>query len=133
MYCSTRNVGPMAEYFAGGWSGALTCRVEAGPDDLIELITALVDKSILIREQTDSTVRFRMLETLRVYGHEQLARTGEYPDLAWRHAIEHLATRKALLVLDRRRCVLQPAQTAIGTRSMGTAIADLVTRAGHNA
>ncbi|PPJ14406.1 hypothetical protein C5E51_02710 [Nocardia nova] len=62
------------------------CRVDAGPDDLLDLITALVDKSILIREQTNSTVRFRMLETLRIYGHEKLAPTGEYPELARRHA-----------------------------------------------
>lgn len=41
---------------------------EAVYDELIDLLTSLVDKSVLIREEAHTEVRFRMLETLRDYG-----------------------------------------------------------------
>ncbi|WP_345342917.1 ATP-binding protein, partial [Rhodococcus olei] len=47
---------------------------------------ALVDKSILIREESGTVVRFRMLDTLRDYGREKLQASGEYLDLRRRHA-----------------------------------------------
>lgn len=37
-------------------------------DDLIDLLTSLVDRSILIREAHGAVVRFRMLDTVRDYG-----------------------------------------------------------------
>ncbi|NGP07772.1 protein kinase [Rhodococcus sp. 14C212] len=54
--------------------------LEAG--ELLDTLTSLVEKSILIREEHRSAVRFRMLETLREYGREKLEATGE--DLAVR-------------------------------------------------
>ncbi|QCQ93665.1 ATP-binding protein [Rhodococcus sp. SGAir0479] len=41
---------------------------EATDEDLVDLVTSLVDKSVLIREAAGASVRFRMLETLRDYG-----------------------------------------------------------------
>ena len=46
--------------------------------ELLDTVTSLVEKSILIREEHGSVVRFRMLETLRDYGREKLQQTGEY-------------------------------------------------------
>ncbi|MCZ4590470.1 protein kinase [Rhodococcus opacus] len=55
------------------------------PQDLLDSLTSLVDKSILIREQRASVVRFRMLETLRDYGREKAENIGEHLEQARRH------------------------------------------------
>ncbi|QYA99768.1 protein kinase (plasmid) [Rhodococcus sp. USK10] len=54
-------------------------------EELLDLVTALVDKSILVREEHGTAVRFRLLETLRDYGREQAQHAGEYQDLRRRH------------------------------------------------
>ncbi|MCL2534752.1 MAG: LuxR C-terminal-related transcriptional regulator [Nocardiaceae bacterium] len=53
--------------------------------DLVDLVTSLVGKSILIREEVDTTVRYRMLDTLRDYGRDQLDDLDERTDLLRRH------------------------------------------------
>ncbi|MGW0021654.1 protein kinase domain-containing protein [Rhodococcus sp. NPDC003382] len=53
--------------------------------ELLDMLTSLVDKSILIREEAGSVVRFRMLETLRDYGVEKLEQSGEDLALRRRH------------------------------------------------
>jgi len=53
------------------------CGVDLVLDDLLDTLTSLVEKSILIREEHGSVVRFRMLETLRQYGYQKLEQTGE--------------------------------------------------------
>ncbi|MFE5703450.1 protein kinase [Rhodococcus koreensis] len=53
--------------------------------ELLDTLTSLVEKSILIREEHGSVVRFRMLETLREYGYEKLEQTGEAVVLRRRH------------------------------------------------
>jgi len=55
------------------------------PHDLLDLVTSLVDKSILIREEHAGIVRYRLLETLRDYGLERLREAGEYGELRRRH------------------------------------------------
>ncbi|WP_345342849.1 protein kinase domain-containing protein [Rhodococcus olei] len=76
--------------FAGGVeldAAERVCRwdeEEAG--ELLDVLAALVDKSILIREESGTVVRFRMLEILRDYGREKLQASGEYLDLRRRHA-----------------------------------------------
>ncbi|PND51178.1 MULTISPECIES: protein kinase [Rhodococcus] len=62
------------EYLSGG---------TATSTDVLDRVTALVDKSIMIREQHDDQVRFRMLETIRQYGREKAQQCDEY--LGWRH------------------------------------------------
>ncbi|WP_063020150.1 protein kinase domain-containing protein [Nocardia niwae] len=51
----------------------------------LDVLSALVDKSILIREESHSVVRIRMLETLRDYGREKLRESGEDAELRRRH------------------------------------------------
>ncbi|MGW0177196.1 protein kinase domain-containing protein [Rhodococcus sp. NPDC003322] len=53
--------------------------------DVLDTVTALVDKSILIREESNGAVRFRMLETLRDYGRATIEHTDRYQDLRRRH------------------------------------------------
>jgi len=57
---------------------------EAVYGELIDLVTSLVDKSVLIREEAGATVRYRMLETLRDYG-RGLLRDEEWTSLQRRH------------------------------------------------
>ncbi|MBF4996504.1 protein kinase [Nocardia sp. BSTN01] len=61
------------------------CRCDIAPGDLLDVLTALVEKSVLIREESGSGVRFRMLETVREYGRDKLEQYSEYTDLRRRH------------------------------------------------
>lgn len=61
------------------------------PHALLDVITSLVDKSILICEEHSGIVRYRLLETLRDYGREHLHAAGEYADLRRRHRDWYLA------------------------------------------
>ena len=59
-------------------------RLAAG--DLLELLAALADKSVLIAEHGQGGVaRYRLPETLREYGQECLQESGEYTALRRRH------------------------------------------------
>jgi serine/threonine-protein kinase PknK len=61
------------------------CGGDMSPEDVDDLLTALVDKSILIRAESTGPVRFRLLETVRDYGREKIKPTSEYPELRRRH------------------------------------------------
>jgi predicted ATPase len=54
-------------------------RREIGPDDVLDLVAALVEKSLVVVHQPDPAggVRYRMLESIRAYGAERLAEAGE--------------------------------------------------------
>ncbi|TQF65954.1 LuxR family transcriptional regulator [Rhodococcus spelaei] len=74
--------------FAGGFELDAAEGVRAadpGPDDVLDVVAALVDKSILIREDHGEVVRYRLLETLRDYGLEKLRSSGELDALRRRH------------------------------------------------
>ncbi|MFC9833726.1 protein kinase [Rhodococcus sp. NPDC127530] len=53
------------------------CGGGLAPEELLDAVASLVDKSILNREESGSAVRFRMLDTLRDYGRERLQQGGE--------------------------------------------------------
>ncbi|MFC9833921.1 protein kinase [Rhodococcus sp. NPDC127530] len=74
--------------FAGSFeldAAERVCGADLDPGELLDTLTSLVEKSILIREEYGSVVRFRMLETLREYGFEKLTQTGEALALRRRH------------------------------------------------
>ncbi|HEX3789759.1 MAG TPA: LuxR C-terminal-related transcriptional regulator, partial [Pseudonocardiaceae bacterium] len=50
--------------------------------DVLGLLISLVDKSILMREESDGRVRYRLLETVREFGQAKLRESGEL--LEWR-------------------------------------------------
>ncbi|MFC9362314.1 protein kinase [Rhodococcus sp. NPDC057014] len=54
-------------------------------DGMVDVLTSLVDKSILIREGAGTGVRFRLLETLRTYGQQKLEHFGEFATVGQRH------------------------------------------------
>jgi predicted ATPase len=57
------------------------------PARILDLIASLVRKSILTMGHGSRRGRYRLLETLRLYGAERLAEAGEDAELARRHAI----------------------------------------------
>ncbi len=61
------------------------CGDGLAPEDLLDLLSSLVDKSIVIRTESNGVVRFRLLETLRDYGWEQIKQTGEDAEMRRRH------------------------------------------------
>ncbi|HET8787267.1 MAG TPA: BTAD domain-containing putative transcriptional regulator, partial [Actinomycetes bacterium] len=99
--------------FSGGWTVAAAEEVcggdglEAG--DVLEGLFRLVDRSLVVAAGGDPP-RFRMLETMRVYGAERLAEAGEHETMAARHtawclalaerAAAHRTARRWLRLLD---------------------------------
>ncbi|MFC9841217.1 protein kinase [Rhodococcus sp. NPDC127530] len=74
--------------FPGGFdldAAEHVCGDNVPTGDLLDSVATLVDKSILIREEHDTAVRFRLLETLRAYGREKAQHNGDYHDLRRRH------------------------------------------------
>jgi predicted ATPase/class 3 adenylate cyclase len=75
--------------FAGGWTLEAAEAVCAGDelesDQILDLMTALVEKSLVLAEDQGDHVRYRLLETLRQYGREKLT-PAEEQLIASRHA-----------------------------------------------
>ncbi len=74
--------------FAAGFdleAAEYVCGPRFPADKLLDLLSSLVDKSILIRTETDGAVRFRLLETFRSYGRSKVEDTDEYGQLRARH------------------------------------------------
>jgi predicted ATPase/class 3 adenylate cyclase len=47
------------------------------PSDVLDLLTALLEKSLVLYEEGDGEARYRLLETVRQYGWERLGESGE--------------------------------------------------------
>ncbi len=75
--------------FAGGFSLEAAEEVPAGEDlddfEVLELLSELVDKSLVTADPMESRVRYRMLESLRQFGGEKLSESGEEGDVRHRH------------------------------------------------
>jgi non-specific serine/threonine protein kinase len=67
--------------FAGGWTLEAAEAVCAGDgievSDILDLLTQLVDKSLVVAETQRGEARYRLLETLRQYGRDRLQESGE--------------------------------------------------------
>lgn len=83
-----------ASVFAGDFDLETAESVCSGEDladgDVLEQVAALVDKSILTREEVSSRQRYRLLETIRQYGQEKLRERGEEFVLRCRHRDHYL-------------------------------------------
>jgi predicted ATPase/DNA-binding CsgD family transcriptional regulator len=75
--------------FAGGFELDAVEEVCAGdgiaPEDTWDIVSSLVDKSIVLREGTGPTVRYRLLEAIREYGSEALRAADEEAVFRRRH------------------------------------------------
>ena len=78
-----------ASVFSGSFDLAAAEHVVAGADaedgQVIDIVDALVDKSIFVREGHNGTVRYRMLETMREYGEQRLRDSGDLARVRRRH------------------------------------------------
>jgi predicted ATPase/class 3 adenylate cyclase len=76
--------------FAGGWTfeaaEAVCSPAGAAALDTLETLDALVQHSLARRDDGAPEPRFRMLQTIREFGLERLAESGEEPEIHERHA-----------------------------------------------
>ena len=84
--------------FAGGFDLQSACAV-AGSDDIddyavLDLLDALVRKSLLVADRSSGRTRFSMLETIRQFAEEQLVASGDAAEVRAAHA-RHFAGREA--------------------------------------
>ncbi|HEV2741795.1 MAG TPA: hypothetical protein VGV91_01430 [Rubrobacter sp.] len=76
--------------FAGGFTleaAESACAGEdLGGDEVLGLLSHLVDKSLVVAWERDEQMRYRLLETVRQYGRDKLRGSGEDAELGRRHA-----------------------------------------------
>lgn len=74
--------------FAGSFSLAVATAVCNRDDELdtLDMLSSLVDKSLVQAEATESVMRYRLLESTRQYAREKLIESGEYDVVAREHA-----------------------------------------------
>jgi predicted ATPase/DNA-binding winged helix-turn-helix (wHTH) protein len=81
--------------FAGGWTLAAAEEVCAGEGiehrDVLDLLTSLGDKSLVVPEQEDAQTRYRLLETVRQYARDRLEDSGGSAAARVRHRDYYLA------------------------------------------
>lgn len=64
--------------FSGGWTLAAATAVSAAPeDDVLEALSDLVSKSLVLVASDDAEARYTMLETVRQYAQDRLEESGE--------------------------------------------------------
>jgi predicted ATPase len=82
--------------FAGGFDLQGACAVTSSDDDLatLDLLDALVRKSLLVADSSSGRTRFSMLETIRQFAEEQLVARGEASEIRAAHS-RYLAGREA--------------------------------------
>jgi non-specific serine/threonine protein kinase len=128
--------------FAGGWSLPAADTVGSGPPvghgQVVRLLAALVDKSLVQAEDTTTGTRYRLLEAIRTFASEQLGASGELDDIRARHGRffadfgEHVSSRlhgpdqgywagrldqdQANLRAARRWCAEDPARAGLGLK-----------------
>jgi predicted ATPase/DNA-binding CsgD family transcriptional regulator len=81
--------------FAGGFSldtAEAVCAGEGIPSrEVLDLLDRLVVQSVVLPAEHEGLPRYRLLETIREYGRERLAESGEEERLLRRHRDAHLA------------------------------------------
>jgi hypothetical protein len=77
--------------FAGGWTLDAAETVVSGDGiderDVLDLLSHLVARSMIVADGSDGTTRYRLLETIRQYANERLEATGSSDAIRRRHAL----------------------------------------------
>lgn len=80
--------------FAGGWTLEGAESVCAGGEiesyDVLDLLTGLVDKSLVLAQDTSGGIRYHRLETIRQYAREKFQETDEVAAVRDRHLVYYL-------------------------------------------
>lgn len=86
--------------FRDGFTLAAAERVGAGPEvrceDVLEVLSALVDKSLVTTDRRAGDIRYRLLETVRQYAFERLVENGELEGARDRHRDTYLELAERL-------------------------------------
>lgn len=81
--------------FVGGFDLAAARAVAGGSDieryQVLDQVTLLADKSLVVVESSSDATRYRLLETVRQYALEKLGESGEGEDVRARHRDHYLA------------------------------------------
>ena len=82
--------------FAGGFDLQSACAITGSDDDyaVLDLLDALLRKSLLIADRSSGRTRYSMLETIRQFAEEQLAASGAADQVRGAHA-RYFAGREA--------------------------------------
>jgi predicted ATPase len=82
--------------FAGGFDIAGACAVTDTADELstLDLLDALVRKSLLVADRSSARTRYSMLETIRQFAEEQLVDSGRVDEVRSAHA-RYFASRES--------------------------------------
>jgi predicted ATPase len=82
--------------FAGGFDLQSACAVMGSDDDFatLDLLDAMVRKSLLVADRSSGRTRFSMLETIRQFAEEQLVARGEASEIRAAHS-RYFAGREA--------------------------------------
>jgi len=114
--------------FAGGWTLEAAEAVCAGggveSTTILDLLTSLVDKSLVLAETQRGQARYRLLETVRQYAREWLREAGEEAEVRTRHRTWYLGLAERaearmhgpeqLMWLDRLEVEHDNLRTALG-------------------
>jgi len=80
--------------FAGGFTLEAAEAICSAPPtdrpDVLDLVTQLVDKSLVMLDETGTQPRYRVLETVRLYSQGRLQESGEEEEARHRHAMWYL-------------------------------------------
>jgi predicted ATPase/class 3 adenylate cyclase len=74
--------------FVGGWTleaAEAVCGEESGGVEVLDLLTKLVDKSLVFSEESRDEIRYRRLETIRQYSREKFFETDEVETIRNHH------------------------------------------------
>jgi predicted ATPase/DNA-binding winged helix-turn-helix (wHTH) protein/Tfp pilus assembly protein PilF len=92
LFCAT-------SVFAGGFTLEAAESVCAGDDietrDVLDLLTSLTDKSLVVAEERAAATRYRLLQTMHQYATERLRELGNEADRHRRHLAHFLALAEA--------------------------------------
>ncbi|RYF65850.1 MAG: LuxR family transcriptional regulator, partial [Comamonadaceae bacterium] len=83
-----RQLWALLSVFAGGVeldAAEFICVGHLDQTDVLDVLAGLVDKSIVIREDTGTAARYRLLERVREYGRQKLQESGQQMALRRRH------------------------------------------------
>jgi predicted ATPase/class 3 adenylate cyclase/DNA-binding CsgD family transcriptional regulator len=94
--------------FAGAFTLDAARQVASGdPAAITDGLAALVDRSLVSLDEAEELTRYRYLETVKAYGRNRLAESGEEPAVRDRHLAHHLAvaerSEEGILGLDQGR------------------------------
>ncbi len=86
--------------FMGGFdldaAAAVACGGPVERFQVLDLLALLVDKSLVVAESTNSSTRYRLLETVRQYALDKLGESGDADDARTRHRDYYTAMAAAL-------------------------------------